>query len=227
MNGWKAKSNRLIQFFICSFLSGQKRTKKAAQGRRPLWTPEAPVPTVVIQPDFASVVRREAGQGARDIQGLPVKRGNGARRFHAVVHKRSLLARPGSDRRARSASFPLREKDWGVASNPCVATNIALLLLLFPTKRRVPRSALREPFVIRKPQRIYPPNQQKNRRQMPLTYWHFARGGYQRGCPPLMAFGFFSPQKRNLRIRAPEKSRLSPRFFGKRSNGGVREFPAF
>ena len=116
--------------------------------------PGGPVPAAAAHPNFLLVVMREAGQGARDIQGLPVKRGNGARRFHAVVHKRSLL----SGVAAKFASFALTKS---------VKVSHALLLLLFPTKRRVPRSALREPFVIRKPQRIYPPNQQKNKRQMP------------------------------------------------------------
>ena len=32
-----------------------------------------------------------------------------------------------------------------------------------------------------------------------LENQHLAQGGYQRGCPPLMAFGFFSMEKRNLR----------------------------
>ena len=53
--------------------------------------PGGPVPAAAAHPNFLLVVRREAGQGARDIQGLPVKRGNGARRCSAVVHKRSLL----------------------------------------------------------------------------------------------------------------------------------------
>ena len=112
---------------------------------------------------------REAGQGARDIQGLPVKRGNGARRRPAVVHKRSLLS--------------------GVATN---FASFALLLLLFPTKRRVPRSAFREPFVIRKPNGFI---RHTCKKQAPnaLENQHLAQGGCQRGCLPLMAFGFFSP----------------------------------
>ena len=68
-----------------------KTNQKGRIGAAAPMDPGGPVPAAAAHPNFALAVMREAGQGARDIQGLPVKRGNGARRFHAVVHKRSLL----------------------------------------------------------------------------------------------------------------------------------------
>ena len=64
--------------------------------------------------------------------------------------------------------FSLREKDWGVAPNPNKT---------FDNRKTAGLSA--------KPAKEQVPNALDNQ--------HLAQGGYQRGCPPLMAFGFFSP----------------------------------
>ena len=64
-----------------------------------------------------------------------------------------------------------------------------------PASQQTSRTTLRFAGALRYPQALAELSAipAKEQAQNALDNQHLAQGGYQRGCPPLMAFGFFSP----------------------------------